>query len=136
MLSPRICLRETPVKLSFATLLWVAACGGHRADATAIQVVPTCTTELRPAPLRRITRFEYGRAVADLTGVDPATSLSLAPDEESLGFDDIATAYNVSALHAERYLEMAEQVAAALIGDGARLTAFAAAIPAAAKRCA
>lgn len=81
--------------------------------------------ELGPAPLRRITRFEYGRSVADLTGVDAATSLSLPPDEETLGFDDIATAYSVSALHAARYLDLAEQIAAALVADGGRLTAFA-----------
>jgi Protein of unknown function (DUF1588)/Protein of unknown function (DUF1592)/Protein of unknown function (DUF1587)/Protein of unknown function (DUF1595)/Protein of unknown function (DUF1585) len=64
------------------------------------------------APLRRLTRFEYGRALADLVGADPSVSAGLPPDEETLGFDDIADAYSVSALHAQSYLDVAEKVAA------------------------
>ena len=78
-----------------------------------------------PAPLRRLTRFEYGRTLADLTGVDPSIAASLPPDEESLGYDDIASAYSVSSLHASRYLETAERAAAALLASGARLAAYA-----------
>ena len=66
-----------------------------------------------PAPMRRLTRFEYGRSLADLTGVDPSVAQALPPDEETMDFDDIAVAYSVSALHAEGYLEVAEQAATA-----------------------
>src|SRR5450432_4802251 len=125
-MSLRTCFLGTRIVPALASALWVGACNGHGADETASNVSPVCTPDLGPAPLRRITRFEYGRTVADLAGVDPATSLSLPPDEETLGFDDIASAYSVSALHAARYLDVAEQVAAALVADNARLTAFAA----------
>jgi hypothetical protein len=126
-MSLRTCLLGTPVVPTLASVLWVGACGGHGADNAGIKSSPVCTTasELGPAPLRRITRFEYGRTVADLAGVDPTVSLSLPPDEETLGFDDIATAYSVSGFHAARYLDLAEQVAAALVTDSARLAAFA-----------
>jgi hypothetical protein len=75
--------------------------------------------------MRRLTRFEYGRSLADLTGVDPSVAQKLPPDEETMDFDDIAVAYSVSALHAEGYLEVAEQAATTLLGDGARTTGFA-----------
>jgi hypothetical protein len=98
-----------------------AACGG---GGNVSASSPLCTADPGPAPLRRMTRFEYGRTLADLTGVDPSIAGSLPPDEESLGYDDIANAYSVSSLHASRYLEAAEQAAGALVADGARLAAF------------
>src|SRR5207302_1636817 len=73
-----------------------------------------------PAPLRRITRFEYGRTLFDLTGVPPSVADQLPPDEETLGFDDIADAYSVSSLHAARYLDVAELAATTLTADLAR----------------
>jgi hypothetical protein len=104
-----------------AGVLASAACGGG-GDVTATS--PLCTADPGPAPLRRMTRFEYGRTLADLTGVDASIGASLPPDEESLGYDDIADAYSVSSLHASRYLEAAEQAASTLIADTARLAAF------------
>ena len=77
------------------------------AVATTTAGAPLCAASPGPAPLRRITRFEYGRALADLTGVDPSIAQNLPPDEETMDFDDIATAYSVSSLHAQRYLEVA-----------------------------
>ena len=124
----RTCLFRTSALLS---ALWVGACGGHAPDDATLQSSSVCSTKLGPAPLRRITRFEYGRTVADLAGVDAATSLLLPPDEQTLGFDDIATAYSVSALHAARYLDVAERVGAALAADTSRLTAFAGCDPSA-----
>ncbi|HSS37709.1 MAG TPA: DUF1592 domain-containing protein, partial [Polyangia bacterium] len=93
----------------------MAVRGGGGGTSTA--GAPLCAASPGPAPLRRITRFEYGRALADLTGVDPSISQALPPDEETMGFDDIATAYSVSSLHAQRYLDVAEQAAAALSGN-------------------
>jgi len=72
-----------------------------------------------------MTRFEYGRALAGLTGVEPAISQNLPPDEETMDFDDIASAYSVSSLHAQRYLDTAEKAATALLGNAAALAAFA-----------
>jgi Protein of unknown function (DUF1592)/Protein of unknown function (DUF1588)/Protein of unknown function (DUF1587)/Protein of unknown function (DUF1595)/Protein of unknown function (DUF1585) len=124
-MSHRTCLYRTPIVQALVSALWAFACGGHDPGDTTTESSPVCGAELGPAPLRRITRFEYGRTVADLAGVDSSTASSLLPDEQTLGFDDIATAYSVSALHAARYLDVAEQVAAALVADGERLSAFA-----------
>ncbi|MFL5308293.1 MAG: DUF1592 domain-containing protein [Polyangia bacterium] len=72
-----------------------------------------------------MTRFEYGRAMADLTGADPSIALNLPPDEESMDFDDIASAYSISSLHAQRYLETAQTAAATLAADASRAKTFA-----------
>jgi len=42
-----------------------------------------------------------------------------------VGFDDIAEAHSVSALHAAKYLELAERIAEELVTDRTRLVAFA-----------
>jgi hypothetical protein len=110
--------------LATTAVLALGACG-RSGGGTTTETFPLCAADPGPAPLRRITRFEYGRTLADLTGVDPSVSGQLPPDEETLGYDDIATAYSVSSLHAERYLEVAEQAASALTADGARMTALA-----------
>src|SRR5688572_27693089 len=110
--------------------LGTGACGGGGGN-TGTKGAPLCAVDPGPAPLRRITRFEYGRTVADLTGAPATVADQLPPDEETLGFDDIASAYSVSSLHAARYLDAAERAAATLTADIARLTAFAACNPAA-----
>jgi Protein of unknown function (DUF1592)/Protein of unknown function (DUF1588)/Protein of unknown function (DUF1587)/Protein of unknown function (DUF1595)/Protein of unknown function (DUF1585) len=117
----------THISLLAAAALSLGACGGKAGGGggTTTQTSPLCAADPGPAPLRRITRFEYGRTIADLTGVDPSVSQTLPPDEETLDFDDIATAYSVSSLHADRYLQVAEQAAATLTGDAARMTALA-----------
>jgi hypothetical protein len=99
--------------------------------------VPICSAGdgLGTAPLRRLTRFEYGRTLAELTGAEPSVADALPPDEKSLGFDDMASAYSVSTLHASKYLEVAEGVATTLVADGARLSAFASCDPRAAEAC-
>jgi len=102
-------------------VLW-AACGG---DGTEQESFPLCAADPGPAPLRRITRFEYGRSISDLTGAPASLADGLPPDEITLDFDDIADAYSVSSLHAAAYLDAAEQAAATLTGDAARLTAIA-----------
>jgi hypothetical protein len=103
-------------------LLLAGACGG---DGTSQETFPLCTDDPGPAPLRRMTRFELGRTLSDLTGVSVSITDELPPDEETLGFDDIADAYSVSTLHAARYLDLAETAAATLVGDRARLVAVA-----------
>lgn len=108
-----------------AVFLAGAALGGCGGGGTESKGAPLCASDPGPAPLRRITRFEYGRTVSDLTGAPAAVADLLPPDEETLGFDDIASAYSVSSFHAARYLDAAEQAAAALTSDTARLTVVA-----------
>jgi hypothetical protein len=99
---------------------------------------PVCHADdssLGHTPLRRLTRFEYGRTLADLSGVDPVTTADLPPDEKSLGFDDIAEAHSISALHVSKYLEVADRVAEALVSDQDRLRAFASCDPVADAAC-
>ena len=60
------------------------------------------------APFRRLTRFEIGRSLADILGTDPALADDLPPDEETDGYDNSATAYSVSPLHAEKLLDLGE----------------------------
>ena len=114
-------LRRCSALIALPALL-TAGCGG---DGTSQETFPLCAADPGPAPLRRITRFEYGRTISDLTGVPASVADQLPPDEETLGFDDIADAYSVSSLHAARYLDVAEQAAAALTANAARLTAVA-----------
>ena len=112
--------------LTVALILPAAGgCHGGGAPATTTTGAPLCAADPGPAPLRRMTRFEYGRALADLTGVDPSISQNLPPDEETMDFDDIATAYSVSSLHAQRYLDTAEKAAATLLANGPLLAGFA-----------
>ena len=93
-----------------ALLVALGACKG---DGTTTNGAPLCAADPAPAPLRRMTRFEYGRTIADLTGVAATVAETLPPDEETMDFDDIASAYSVSSLHAARYLDVAEQAGAA-----------------------
>lgn len=117
------------------------ACGDSRAPAlpesgNAPETVCTvAATELGNTPLRRLTRFEYGRTLAALTGADPAVASVLPPDERSLGFDDIADAHSISTLHAAKYLELADEVAGALLDEPDRLSAFAGCDPSAGAAC-
>jgi hypothetical protein len=116
----------TQASLVAATVLALGACTGKASGGgTTTQTSPLCAADPGPAPLRRMTRFEYGRTIADLTGVDPSVAQTLPPDEETLDFDDIAAAYSVSSLHADRYLEVAEQAAATLTADVTAMTMLA-----------
>ena len=116
----------TQAALVAGAVLALGACSGKASGGgTTTQTSPLCAADPGPAPLRRITRFEYGRTIADLTGVDPSVAQALPPDEETLDFDDIAAAYSVSSLHADRYLEVAEQAAATLTADVTGMTMLA-----------
>jgi len=126
-MSTKLTRFATQSSLLVATALALGGCSGKASggSGTTTQASPLCAADPGPAPLRRITRFEYGRTIADLTGVDPSVAQTLPPDEETMDFDDIAAAYSVSALHADRYLEVAEQAAATLTADVAGMTVLA-----------
>jgi hypothetical protein len=65
-----------------------------------------------PTPLRRLTRFEYNNTVRDLLGTETTPADAFPPDEVSGGFNNNALLLTVSALHAEKYMEAAELLAA------------------------
>jgi hypothetical protein len=105
-------------------LAGVSLLGCHGSSST--PAAPACTVvDPGPAPIRRLTRFEIGRSLADVLGLSPTLADGLPPDEESQGYDNNATAYSVSALHATDLLAMGESAAAAFAADGARLGAVA-----------
>lgn len=71
-----------------------------------------------PAPLRRLSRREYGNTVRDLLGVTEANpALLFAPDAHAFGFDNIASAQSVSQLLAEQYDDASVSLAASAIMD-------------------
>jgi hypothetical protein len=115
---------KRPWLVTSCALAALAGCGKSGGTTTTTSG-PLCASDPGPAPLRRLTRFEYGRSLAALTGIDPSIADKLPPDEETMDFDDIAVAYSVSAVHAAGYLAAAEQAATTLLGDSARTTAFA-----------
>jgi hypothetical protein len=72
-----------------------------------------CTTLQRPpTPLRRLTRSEYNNSVRDLLNTTLTPASIFPPDEVSGGFSNNALVLTVSSLHAEKYVEAAEMLAA------------------------
>lgn len=70
-----------------------------------------------PAPIRRLTHFEYDSTVADLTGVAGTHSEALPPEARALGFHGIAAAQSVSHLLVEGYEKAAAEIAGAMTAD-------------------
>ena len=97
--------------------------GGPGDDGTGEAKSPQCAN-LDPgtSPIRRLTRVEYDNTVRDLLGDETHPAQSFAAEEESLGFNNQATALNVTQLHAEQYLEAAEALAATAVEDLGKLT--------------
>lgn len=124
--------------VAFGLSLAVSACQSNPSDAKGSVSAPVCVEsggEVGPSPLRRLTRFEYGRSIHALTGASESVAESLPPDELSQGFDNMADAYSVSTLHAVKYLEVAEKVGLGLLSERARLAAFAGCDPTADAAC-
>ena len=82
-------------------------------------------TVSNPGPLlvRRLTNAEYDRVVRDLLGQDDRVSADFPADPKVIGFDNNAESLTISALHAERYRDAAERIAAAVIASPARRAA-------------
>lgn len=74
------------------------------------------------APLRRLTRLEYGYTIQDLLGVDEAVGTELATmlpaEADSGGFDTVAANQSMSPLHVQSYLQAADRAldAALVVG--------------------
>lgn len=66
--------------------------------------------------LHRLNRKEYENAVRDLLGVDINAADLLPPDDTAQGFDNIASALQVSPSFIEQYVHAAHNVAAMALG--------------------
>ncbi len=64
--------------------------------------------------VRRLNRVEYRNTVRDLTGHDIRVEEELPPDDTGYGFDNIGDVLSMSPLLLEKYMQLAEQVAASL----------------------
>ncbi len=66
----------------------------------------------RPAPVRRMTRFEYDNTVRDLLGDGSRPAAAFPAEEESLGFSNNGSALTTSPALVEQLLSAAEALAA------------------------
>jgi hypothetical protein len=64
--------------------------------------------------VRRLNRVEYRNTVRDLTGHDIRVEEELPPDDTGYGFDNIGDVLSMSPLLLEKYMQLAEQVAASV----------------------
>jgi hypothetical protein len=113
--------------LAVGAALAAAACTSDKAEPPTANVPLDLTcpdAPLSPAPLRRLTRFEYANAVRDVFGVDLPIADLFPRDEVALGFDDQAGALSLTDLHVTAYLETADTVAEWLSADSSRLDAL------------
>jgi hypothetical protein len=80
--------------------------------------VAACVSEdPGPAPLRRLTRFEYNNVVADLLGETGAPASAFPLEESQTGFDNTAESLRVSDILAEKYNDIAKAVASRATGN-------------------
>ena len=92
-----------------------AGAGAAQPSASASPTAPgasTCQAQPGPAPLRRLTRFEYNNSVRDLLGDTTQPARAFPSDEIGNGFGNDADAQSVSSLLVEQYGTVAESVAA------------------------
>ncbi len=96
----------------------LAACQGQLGEPPPAPVDPPPYTAAQckegiqsgPAPVRRMTRFEYDATVRDLLGDDTHPAAGFGAEEEALGFANNATALTTSTFLAEKYLVAAEEI--------------------------
>lgn len=99
-----------------------ASAGGTSSGSGGSAAVDCTTPPAAESPLRRLTRFEYENTVRDLLNVDPSPARDLPNDEVTNGFDNNARVLTVSSLHAEKYVLVAEALAAAAVQNLSALT--------------
>ncbi len=81
-----------------------------------------CSAPTLPAaPVRRLTRDEYSRTLADLLGDDSRAGDSLPPEERGNGFGNDGAFQSVSVLLAESYARLAEEIVARATRDPERI---------------
>ena len=79
---------------------------------------------LPATPVRRLTREEYRRTLADLLGDDTGAADTLPPEERGNGFGNDASFQSVSLLLAESYARVAEEVVERATRDAERSAAL------------
>ncbi len=91
--------------------------GGGTGVGGASTVLSACQGPIEPgpSPIRRLTRFEYDRTVADLLHDTSQPGRQFPPEELGNGFGNDATALSASLLLVERYYEAADQLALAAL---------------------
>jgi len=84
-----------------------------RAAASWVDPARTGKRDPGPAPLRRLSRTEYGLTLRDLTGLDFDAAQSVGMPEEEAGaqaFESRAEGLTVSLVHVEKYFLAADQI--------------------------
>src|SRR5512132_281321 len=96
----------------------LAACVGELGDAPGDSSNPplqpqACGVAVQPgpAPIRRMTRFEYDNTVRDLLGDTTHPAADFGAEEEALGFNNNAANLVTSSALAEKYMVAAEGIA-------------------------
>ena len=84
---------------------------------TSLDGAPSARSEVGREGLHRLNRREYANAVADLLDLKIDAASLLPRDEAHDGFDNIATALQVSPSFMDQYLSAAHKVAAEALGN-------------------
>lgn len=110
---------------AFVAAVLAGGCSGYVGDAPGRPDAGSPPVIHDPGPLlvRRLTNVEYDHVVEDLTGQRERVSADFPADPKVVGFDNNAESLTVSALHAERYRDAAERVAAETLASPERRAA-------------
>jgi hypothetical protein len=110
--------RSWPARLGLPALLALAGCVGDIGDGDdplGEAVDPVCNPG--PAPMRRLTRWEYNNTVADLLGDTTAPASSFVPEAGQFGFDNAAAGATLSDVVVEQFESAARELAANAVTD-------------------
>ncbi|MDB4930418.1 MAG: uncharacterized protein JWM10_2902 [Myxococcaceae bacterium] len=117
-------LRSVAASAGCLLLALTAGCSGVVGDAPGLpDAGPAGPSNPGPLLVRRLTNAEYDHAVRDVLGQSERVSADFPADPKVVGFDNNAESLTISALHAERYRDAAERIAAAVIASPARRAA-------------
>jgi hypothetical protein len=94
-----------------AALVAMLGCGAAGVEDEPDDDTAAACGAIAPAPMRRLSHFEYDNTVRDLLGVHRRPSIEFPPDVEVDGFDNAIDGLAVSRLHAEAYQRAAETLA-------------------------
>jgi hypothetical protein len=84
---------------------------------TSIDSVPKTNRNPGSVAAHRLNRTEYGNAIRDLLDIEINPATLLPTDDDSDGFDNMASVLKVSPSFLEQYLTAADQVSALAVGD-------------------
>ncbi len=104
--------------LGLASLCALSGCVGEIGDTddpTGEAVDPVCNPG--PAPMRRLTRWEYNNTVADLLGDTTAPASSFVPEAGQFGFDNAAAGATLSDVVVEQFESAARGLAANAVSN-------------------